>query len=88
MEVLSRLIMTFRDLKRSVLTTSGAPNGGSRHSAVDDEKDVRKILTLLVKESVMWIKPGRTTCGPAAAQSLIVESIDSWTRVCFPRRSD
>lgn len=45
--------MIVRDLKRAVLSTSDAPNGGSRHSAVDDEHDVGKILALLIKEKVM-----------------------------------
>lgn len=81
METLSRLIMIFTDLKRAVLSTSGAPNGGGRHSAVHDKRDVGMILHLLVKEKVMCQIAGRTTCGPRDGRTSITESIDSWSRV-------
>lgn len=79
MDTLSRLIMVFRDIKRCVHTTSGAPSYGKRHSAVDSHFDTVKIYDRLFTQEVMWFHKGRHMCGGADHQVRITESIDAWT---------
>jgi hypothetical protein len=60
-QVISPNVISLRELGRNVLRSSGAPTGGYRHSAVDDKRDVRAIVTQLLKDKVFRFTPGRCT---------------------------
>lgn len=77
-ETVSRNVMSYRAVKRTMTRTIGIPYGGSNHSKVDDRRDILTIIDLLLQEGVGQYKKGRRTTGNAANPLEIKESIDAF----------
>lgn len=63
-----RNLMVYRQAKRSVIETSGAPTYGKSHSSVHETNDILRIADLLVKDKAMIKIPGRYETGPSGSR--------------------
>jgi hypothetical protein len=75
-DIISRNIISFRQVILNIHKSSGAPTWGTKKSRVNDSYDVKAILATLVNEKVFRFAPGRVEAGPAGAPIRIKESLD------------
>ena len=62
-----RNLMVYRQAKRSVIETSGAPTYGKSHSSVNAINDILRIAEVLVKDKAMIKIAGRYETGPSGS---------------------
>ncbi|KAF8462290.1 hypothetical protein BDZ91DRAFT_828583 [Kalaharituber pfeilii] len=77
-ETVARNVMSFRGVKRGMNSTIGIPYGGTRHSKVDDQRDIMLIVNLLLKEGVGKFSMGRWSTGTKSSPVEIKESLDAY----------
>ncbi|KAF8468223.1 hypothetical protein BDZ91DRAFT_848070 [Kalaharituber pfeilii] len=76
----ARNIMTFRNAKRTILRSTGAPLCGGHHSRVDDSKDIELLVETLINSEAMVFKSKRQNkAGTAANPVQIKEATDAWS---------
>ena len=78
-EVISICLILFRDMARGVYRASGAPILGTRHSRVQQAKDVQILVRELVDEGAFYFSEGHCTGGSSNNPVTVRESIDAMT---------
>lgn len=79
METLSQLTMFLRDVRTTVLASSGAPSYGTRHSHVSSEKDIKTIIQHISESQLVYYKPGQTQVSQLHNARRVKESSDAWS---------
>ena len=79
METLSRLTMVFRDIRRTVASSSGAPSYGTRHSRLEKSHDINLMLTHICDNELLFFHEGRNRISKMHNARRTVEGIDAWT---------
>jgi hypothetical protein len=78
LETNARNLVTFRVLDKAVLYASGAPNYGSKHSAVDARYDITRMADQLIRDQSMMRKPGRYSVGTEGNKVEVSEATDAF----------
>ena len=73
-KVISTCLILFRDMARGVYRASGAPIPDTRHSRVQQAKDVQIVVQELVKQGTFCFSEGR--CSEESNLAAVSESID------------
>ena len=71
--------MLFRDIRRVVTTSSGAPSFGTRHSQVDSSRDIALMTKHLMDEELLYFQKGRSRISRLHNARRILESLDAWS---------
>lgn len=79
MNTLSRLTMVFRDIRRTIASSSGAPSYGSRHSRLEKSRDMNLMLSHICDNELLFFNQGRIRISKMHNARRTMEGIDAWT---------
>lgn len=79
MDTLSWNIFVYRNVKRAVNESSGAPKVSGHHSKVNAQGDIETILGLMQQERVGQYHEGRSTTGSKGSPIELTEGTDAVT---------